>query len=197
MVSEGIYEKKATLAGSLLENSRPACTYRILMRCSSECPVNIHYKHKWTKMTKLKYILFFILVVVFSSCIKPEVIKTIKWNGNTIRLSVVNGGATTSFLYKIDYEGDWFLGKERLIFESYSTPCIKDISVENDQLMIDCFAANNQTKRIMIDLKKINKFIGNPIKYRRNILVKTNGYYVEPDFVKQERQKAKEYGLID
>lgn len=71
----------------------------------------------------------------------------VKWRGNTIRLSVINGGATTSFLFKIDYERDWILGKRRLIFESYSTPYLEDISVENDKLVIDCLASKNQTNK--------------------------------------------------
>ena len=148
-------------------------------------------------MTKFKYLIFFTLIAVFTSCIKPEVINTVKWRGNTIRLSVINGGATTSFLFKIDYERDWILGKRRLIFESYSTPYVKDISVENDKLVIDCYASKNQTNKILIDLNNINKYIGNPVKYRRDILDKTNTYYIEPDFIKQNRQKAIKNGIID
>ncbi len=147
-------------------------------------------------MTKFKYLIFFVLSVIFTSCIKPEFIKTIKWKGNTIRFSVINGGATTSYLYKIDYERDWILGKRRVIFESYSTPYIKDISVKNDKLVIDCFANNNQTNKIMLDLNNINKFIGNPIKYRRYLLVKTNTFYIEPDFVKHERQENASHNLF-
>ena len=148
-------------------------------------------------MTIFKCLIFFGLVAVFTSCIKPEVIKTIKWNGNTVRLSVINGGATTSFLFKIDYEKDWILGKRRLIFESYSTPNINDIYVENDKLIIDCYVRNDQTNKIVIDLNNINKYIGNPIKYRRDVLVRTNAFYIEPDFIKRDRQKAIEYGIID
>ncbi len=148
-------------------------------------------------MIKIKYLIFLTLIVVFTSCIKPEVIKMVKWRGNTIRLSVINGGATTSFLFKIDYERDWILGKRRLIFESYSTPYLEDISVENDKLVIDCLASKNQTNKILIDLNNINKYIGNPVKYRRNVLVKTNAFYIEPDFVKRDRQEAIRYGIID
>jgi hypothetical protein len=148
-------------------------------------------------MRNPKYLIIFILTIVFTSCIKPEVIKTIRWNDNTIKLSVINGGATTSFLYKIEYHRNWVFGKDRLIFQSYSTPDIEDISVENDKLIIDCFAGHDQTEKILIDLKNINKFIVNPIKYRRDVLVKTNRFYVEPDFVKKDREKAKEYGIIN
>ena len=129
----------------------------------------------------------FTLVVIFTSCIRPEVIKTIKWNGNTITLSVINGGATVSYLYKIEYKRKWIFGKDRLIFWSYSTPGVEDISIENDKLIIHCFARKNQTNNIIIDLKNINKFIGRPVKYRRSVLEKTNAFYIEPDFIKRDR----------
>jgi hypothetical protein len=144
-----------------------------------------------------KIIVFFILIISFTSCIRPEKIKTIDWVGNTITLSVINGGATTSYLYKIEYKRKWIFGRERLIFWSYSTPSVDDISVENNKLIIHCFASKNQANRIVIDLKNINKFIGSPVKYRRDVLEKTNDYYDEPNFIKQDRQQAKKYGLID
>lgn len=135
----------------------------------------------------------FTLVVIFTSCIKPEVIKTIKWNGNTITLSVINGGATVSYLYKIEYKRKWIFGKDRLIFWSYSTPIIDNISIENDKLIIHCLADRNQTTNIIIDLKRINKFIGSPVKYRRSVLEKTNAFYIEPDIIKRDGQKQVEF----
>lgn len=148
-------------------------------------------------MQKLKYLIFFLLIISIFSCIKPEEIKTIKWDGNTITLSVINGGMTTAYLYKIEYKRKWIFGKERLIFWSYSTPSINDITVENDKLIIHCFAPKNQTNNIIIDLKNIHKFIGSPVKYRRDVLEKTNDFYVEPNFIKQNRLESKKYGLID
>ncbi len=139
-------------------------------------------------MTKLKYLILLILVAVLASCIEPEETKTIDWNGNTITLSVINGGATTSYLYKIEYKRKWIFGRERLIFWSYSTPTVSDISIENDKLLIHSLVRNNQTNNITIDLKNINKFIGSPVKYRRSELVRTNAFYIEPDFIKQERE---------
>ena len=137
-------------------------------------------------MQKLKYLIIFLLIISFSSCIKPEKIKKIKWDGNTITLSVINGGMTTSYLYKIEYKRKWIFGKDRLIFWSYSTPSVKDITVENDKLIIHCFAPKNQTKNIIIDLKNINKFIGSPVKYRRGILEKTNDFYDAPKTIKNK-----------
>jgi len=147
-------------------------------------------------MTRLKNLIILILLISFSSCIKPEKVKTIDWNGNTITFSTINGGMTTSYLYKIEYKRKWIFGKDRLIFWSYSTPSIDDITVKNDKLIIHCFAGKNQTNNIIIDLKNINKFIGNPVKYRRNVLEKTNDFYVEPDFIKENRKKAIKYGLL-
>jgi len=138
-------------------------------------------------MTKLKYLLFIILLINFSSCIKPEKVETVEWEGNTIKLSVINGGATTSYLYKIYYKRKWMLGKDRLVFLSYSTPAVKGISVENNNLTIDCFAGNKQTNRIIIDLNDIDEYIGSPIKYRRDVLEKTNEFYDEPSFIKRSR----------
>ncbi len=147
-------------------------------------------------MTRLKNFIIFILLISFSSCIKPEKIKTIDWNGNTITFSTINGGMTTSYLYKIEYKRKWIFGKDRLIFWSYSTPSINDITVKNDKLILHCFAGKNQTNNIIIDLKNINKFIGNPVKYRRDVLEKTNDFYVEPDFIKENRKEAIKYGLL-
>jgi|GEM_PF-4012980 hypothetical protein len=147
-------------------------------------------------MTRLKNLIILILLISFSSCIKPEKVKTIDWNGNTITFSTINGGMTTSYLYKIEYKRKWIFGKDRLIFWSYSTPSINDITVKNDKLIIHCFAGKNQTNNIIIDLKNINKFIGNPVKYRRDVLEKTNDFYVEPDFIKENRKEAIKYGLL-
>ena len=130
-----------------------------------------------------------LFIILFTSCIKPEKIKTRDWNGDTITLSVVNGAATVAYLYKIEYKRKWILGRDRLIFWSYSTPTVNDISVENDKLIIHCLAPRNKTNDIIIDLKKIDKFIGNPVKYRRGVLKKTNDYYDE--ILKQKRQQAK------
>ena len=147
-------------------------------------------------MTQLKNFIILLLIILFTSCIKPEKIKTLDCNGNTITFSVTNGGATTAYLYKIEYKRKWILGRDRLIFSSYSTPAVNDISVENEKLIIHCFAVRNQIHNVVIDLKNINKFIGNPVKYRRDVLEETNDFYIEPDFLKQNRQEAKEHGLI-
>lgn len=132
-----------------------------------------------------------------TSCINPEKIKTIDWNGNTITSSTINGGATTAYLYKIEYKRKWIFGRDRLIFWSYSTPGINDISVENNKLIIHCLASDNQTNNIIIDLKNISEFVGSPVKYRRGVLEKTNNYYDEPNIIKRDRQQAKKHGLID
>jgi len=140
-------------------------------------------------MTKLKNLIILLFILLFASCIKPEKVKTIDWNGNTITLSVINGGATVAYLYKIEYKRKWILGRDRLIFWSYSTPEVNDISVENDRLTIHFWADKNQTNKIVIDLKDINKFIGNPVKYRRGVLEKTNDYY--DNIIRQNRHKQK------
>jgi hypothetical protein len=147
-------------------------------------------------MQTLKYVIFFLLIVSIFSCIKPEKTKTIKWDGNTITLSVLNGGMTSANLYLIEYKRKWIFGKNRLIFWSYSTPSVNDITVENDNLIIHCLARKDQTNTIIIQLNNINEFIGSPIKYRRDVLEKTNDFYVEPNFIKQSRKEAAKHGLL-
>jgi len=137
-------------------------------------------------MTILKKLtLTLLLVSLLFSCIKPEKVKKINWNGNMITLSVINGGMTTSYLYKIEYKRKWLFGNDRLIFQSYSTPAVKDISLENDKLIINCYSGRSQSNNITINLADINKFIGNPVKYYRGSLEKTNNCYVEPSSAKQ------------
>ncbi len=147
-------------------------------------------------MTKQRNLIILMFIVIFTSCSKPEKTKKIDWNGNTITFSIFNGGATTAYLYKIEYKRKWKFGRERLIFWSYSTPSVSDISVENDNLIVHCYAVKNQANNIIIDLKNINKFIGSPVRYRRDILEKTNNYYDEPYFIQQDREQAIKYGLI-
>lgn len=142
-------------------------------------------------MTKLRNLISLTLIILLTSCIKPEKTKTVEWDGNTITLSVLNGGATTAYLYKIEYKRKWIFGRQRLIFLSYSTPGVNDISVENDKLIIHCFAGKNKTNNINIELKNIHQFIGSPVKYNRDFLEKTNDYYIEPNFIKQARQQKK------
>ena len=127
-------------------------------------------------------------IIPFSSFIQAEKTKTIDWKGHSITFSTINGGMTTSYLFKIEYKRKWIFGRNRLIFWSYSSPSINDISVENDKLILHCFARNNQSNEIIINLKNINKFIGDPVRYRRDVLEKTNDFYIEPNFIKQRRK---------
>jgi hypothetical protein len=112
-------------------------------------------------------------------------------------LSVINGGATVAYLYKIEYKRKRFLGRDRLIFSSYATPSVNNISIENNRLIIHCFSGENQTNDVPNNLKDINSYLGNPVKYRRSVLESTNKAYIEPGFITQERQLSIKSGIID
>jgi hypothetical protein len=148
-------------------------------------------------MAKLKNLIILSFILFLSSCIKPETVKTITWNGYRITLSVINGGATVAYLYKIEYKRKRFLGRDRLIFSSYATPSVNNISIENNRLIIHCFSGENQTNDVPNNLKDINSYLGNPVKYRRSVLESTNKAYIEPGFITQERQLSIKSGIID
>jgi len=129
---------------------------------------------------------FFILLFVLSGCIEPHELKILNWNNNAVRWSVVNGGATTPFLWKIYYQKNGSRQK-KLIFQSISSPSITDISISTDYLLIHCDGYGKQVKLIQINMREIDDFIANPIKYRKSILEQTNDSYHEPEFIWKTR----------
>ena len=132
---------------------------------------------------------FFILFLFLYGCIEPEELKMLNWNDNVVRWSVVNGGATTPFLWKIHFQRNGSKTK-RLIFQSISSPYITDISIAGDNLLIHCFGSRGNEKIIEINIKNVDDFIDDPIKYRRSILEQTNNSYHEPEFIREDRATA-------
>lgn len=142
--------------------------------------------HKIQSMKNLKARwLVFLLLVLLSACIEPQELKIVNWNNHAIKWSVINGGATTSFLWKIHFQKNGSK-RERLIFQSISFPYITDISVNGDYLFIH----SGDSKFMHIHLDKLDDFIDDPIKYRKGVLEYTNNSYHEPDFIKKERKDA-------
>ena len=60
-------------------------------------------------MRKLSILLSFITLV---GCGTPTELKTVNWNGNRITWTVLDGGATTSYYWKI------FFTKKKIIFSA-------------------------------------------------------------------------------
>lgn len=129
------------------------------------------------------------LLLLLSGCFKPEHLKTVSWNNHEIEWSVVDGGATTSFLWKIHYK-KW--SGKKLIFQSYADPYIQDIAVIGDYLLIYC----QDSRFLYIPLDKIEDYVDHPVKYSRLALEQTNASYEEPGFIKSERKKLIKWGLI-
>ena len=140
------------------------------------------------------YYIFFILLFLLEGCIKPQELKLLNWNDNAVRWSVINGGATTSFLWEIYFQKNSSKHK-KLIFKSYSEPYITDISISGDYLIIHCSGKSNHLNLIQINLKKVEDFIDNPVNYRESILERTNDSYHEPEFIRENRDEAIKYGL--
>lgn len=138
----------------------------------------------------MKKMLPLILFLITLGCIEPEEIKSIEWNGNKIKWTVLNGGPTTSFLWKV-YFTEKNSNKENLIFESYSTPYVTDISVRGDYLLIHCYGEKNKNEYIVLNLTMIDEFTDNPIEYFDCELKQTNDAYYEPEFVKREREETR------
>ncbi|WP_210463691.1 hypothetical protein [Rufibacter roseolus] len=141
---------------------------------------------------KLKYLWISGLLI---SCSEPRVLKEANWNGNRITWEVLDGGATSSYRWLINFSEGEENSKE-LIFESYSSPYIEDIEVYEDKLLILCPDFRNKVHdTITINLKEIDKYKGEPVVYERNVLKNSNGDYKEPTFVKEDRADALANGL--
>ncbi len=127
--------------------------------------------------------LFLILFLFLEGCIEPQELKILNWHDNAIRWTVVDGGATTSYLWKIYFQKNGSKRK-RLIFQSYASPNISDISVSGEYLIIHSGGDRKDMRLIQIDMRKVDDFVDNPVIYRRSVLEQTNSSYQEPDFVK-------------
>ena len=145
---------------------------------------------------RMRVILQAIMLLILTNCGIPTDLKTVNWKGNMVSWSVLDGGATTSYLWKIHYKEKGSTS-EHLIFESYSTPYITDISIKRDQLLIHCLVNKDSTDYITLDLNEIKDFIDDPVKYDRTILESSNHSYHEPTFVKRNRESAIKHNLTN
>lgn len=142
---------------------------------------------------KARYLWFLIFLL---SCGEPEVLKTVNWKGNTITWEVLDGGATSSYRWLIMFSEEGS-GSKDLIFESYSSPYIGDIEVNEDELLIliqEFNAKRNDT--IVINMKDVEEYIDEPVVYERDVLKNSNEYYREPDFIKEDREYAVAHDLL-
>ena len=144
--------------------------------------------------SKAIYAFLIVLMIFLSGCTEPEDLKLLNWKENAVRLSVINGGATTSFFWKIHFQKNGSKRK-RLIFQSISSPYVESISVSGDKLIIHCGGTGKQEDRIEINIRDINDFVDEPVKYRKSILEQTNKSYREPEFIKEGRANDIKYGL--
>ncbi|PSR54228.1 hypothetical protein AHMF7605_12190 [Adhaeribacter arboris] len=134
---------------------------------------------------KVRYLWFLIFLI---SCGETKVLKTVNWKGNTITWEVLDGGATTSYLWKIMFSEKGESSKD-LIFRSYSTPYVGDIEVHQDKLLILIPDFKNKVNdTIAINLRDVEEYIDEPVDYKRNALKNSNKYYKEPNFVKEDRE---------
>ena len=148
----------------------------------------------WSRLLSVGKIGLFLSLVTLLGCSPPTELKFVNWDGNQITWTVLDGGATTSYLWQIFFrknESD----PQKLIFKSYSSPHITDISLAKSELLIHCFRDRDSEYFITIDLTKVEDFIENPVEYERSILKRTNKSYREPEFVVKERQLSRESNL--
>lgn len=126
------------------------------------------------------------LSLFLSGCFEPEELQLLSWKDNAVRLSVIKGSATTPDFWKIYFHKN---GSKRykVIFQSISSPYIESISIAGDNLLIHCGASGSKEQRIEINLKYVDDFVDNPVKYRRSILEQTNESYHEPEFIRKDR----------
>lgn len=144
----------------------------------------------------MKKLAILILFATLISCGTPTELKTVNWNGNRITWTVLDGGATTSYYWKI-YFTKKNSNNRNLIFESYSSPYITNISTSGNNLLIHCAVDREITDFITIDLNQINDFIDDPVEYERTLLEQTNNSYTEPEFVKRDRKFAIKHNLTN
>lgn len=82
--------------------------------------------------------------------------------GTTYKLYRGNGGATTAYWYIVTIKPD--NGKEKKIFHSYAEPSIKNISYNNESLIL----YDDEDKIIQISKNDFKKYVKKPLKYYRN-----------------------------
>lgn len=140
--------------------------------------------------------LIIILFILSTSCASFDEVRRIDWQENTIVLKLSEMDMTTSNYWKV-YFIKHGSSNEKLIFESYGSPYITDVSVQTNNLIIDCLTSDNSDHQIELDLNNLDDYLDNPVKYETYVLKQTNDSYKEPLFITVERKIAIKNGLIE
>jgi hypothetical protein len=78
-----------------------------------------------------------LLGLLTSACWVTKQVKQVRWQGYTFQLAVADGGATTSFNWKVTAQYQGFFGtREQDLFEAYGGPYLTDIQVEDNTLVL-------------------------------------------------------------
>jgi hypothetical protein len=136
-----------------------------------------------------------LLALIITSCWSTKQVKQVRWRGYTFQLSESDGGATTSFLWKVTAHYPGLLGtREAELFEAYGGPFLTDIQVEDSTLVL-LADHNGRSERIVLELQHIDAFLDDPIQYQRSTLKQSNPFYREPEFIKAEREIEQQIDL--
>ena len=122
------------------------------------------------------------------ACWATKPVKQLRWHDYVFELAVADGGATTSFSWRVTarHQG-WFGVREEQLFEAYGGPYLTDLQLEDSTLVL---VAKDEGKlqRIEVDLQHLDTFLQEPIRYYRYTLKQNNPYYHEPAFLATARQ---------
>jgi hypothetical protein len=136
-----------------------------------------------------------LLALLTSSCWVTKQVKQVRWQGYTFHLAVSDGGATTSFNWKVTVQYQGFFGtREQDLFEAYGGPYLTDIQAEDSTLVL-LTTYHGHPERIELDLQHLAAFLQDPIRYHRYTLRQRNAFYHEPDFIKAEREIEQQISL--
>jgi hypothetical protein len=148
---------------------------------------------------RLKLTIWFgilLLPLLICSCWTTKQVKQVRWQGYTFQLTVSDGGATTSFNWKVVARSQGIFGtREEDVFEAYGGPFLKDIAVEEGHYLVLFANEGSRQERIEIDLQHLDAFLDEPVLYHRYTLKKSNSSYVEPEFIKSARKSGQQRDL--
>jgi hypothetical protein len=115
-------------------------------------------------------------------------VKQVRWQGYTFHLAVSDGGATTDFKWEVTAQQQSFFGtRTQKVFEAYGGPYLTDIQVADSTLVL-LSTDNGQSERIELDLRHLEAFLQDPIRYKRYALRQSNAFYYEPAFIQTKRE---------
>jgi hypothetical protein len=136
-----------------------------------------------------------LLALLTSACWVTKQVKQVRWQGYTFQLAVADGGATTSFNWKVTAQYQGFFGtREQDLFEAYGGPYLTDIQVEINTLVL-LATSNSHPERIELDLLHLAAFLQDPIRYHRYTLRQSNAFYQEPAFIQAARELEQQISL--